>query len=279
MKTRILTAMVGLPLAFVLLLFPSANVFAFIIAAVIVIGVLEMASALKVQKNPAFMIPTLLYAVALPIFTMDFFYQGATYYLAMVAALTFLYMLVMFCVTVLSNGKVVFSTVAQVVIGIIYVVIGLVSLGLIRRFENGIALCFMPFIGAWATDGFAYFVGVFFGKHKLCPVISPKKTIEGSVGGLVLGTLSVVLYGLVLQLATDLTPNYAMFACLGLGIAVLSQMGDLIASLLKREHGVKDFGKLIPGHGGVVDRFDSVISVSPLLTMVCLLPQNISFFF
>lgn len=115
------------------------------------------------------------------------------------------------------------------------------------------------------TDTFAYFCGRAFGKHKLIPDVSPKKTVEGSVGGTVCAVLVTLLYGLLIGAVTESKPNYLPLALVTLIVSLVSQCGDLIMSLVKRKFGIKDYGKLFPGHGGVLDRFDSVICVSPFI--------------
>jgi phosphatidate cytidylyltransferase len=118
-------------------------------------------------------------------------------------------------------------------------------------------------VGAWVTDAMAYFTGRFLGKHKLAPDVSPKKTIEGSIGGTVFCAIAFVLMGLVVKaLVKDSSPNYIYLAISGLVIAVVSQAGDLIMSVIKRHYNIKDFGNLFPGHGGMLDRMDSVFSVA-----------------
>ena len=123
----------------------------------------------------------------------------------------------------------------------------------------------IPFVVAFCSDAGAYFAGHFFGRHKLIPEISPKKTVEGAIGGTLFGILSFVVFGLVMQYALGHSPNYAVLAVSGALCAFLSQIGDLIASLIKRERGVKDYGSIFPGHGGVMDRFDSVLFVVPAM--------------
>ena len=129
----------------------------------------------------------------------------------------------------------------------------------------------LAFMIAWATDTFAFATGKLFGKHKLIPEISPKKTVEGAIGGIVFATLAFLLYGFGVELFTDLTANYLVLAISGAILAVISQIGDLIASLIKREHGVKDYSNLLPGHGGIMDRFDSILAVSTPLIFISLL--------
>ena len=129
----------------------------------------------------------------------------------------------------------------------------------IETFSCGAVMVWVMFIGTWASDSFAYFAGRAFGSHKLAPAISPNKTIEGFFGGLI-GTIAVVV-GLGWLLAMPLP----QMAALGAAIAVLGTLGDLVESMMKRQTGIKDSGAIIPGHGGVWDRFDSVLFTAPLV--------------
>ncbi len=144
----------------------------------------------------------------------------------------------------------------------IYSSLGFTSLVMIRKMPFGIFLVLLPFIISWMTDTFAYFCGKAFGRHKLIPEVSPQKTVEGSVGGTVCAVCITVgacyIYHSFSGASVYLIPVIVL-ALLG---SVLSQCGDLIMSLIKRKFGIKDFGRLFPGHGGVLDRFDSVIMVS-----------------
>ncbi len=128
------------------------------------------------------------------------------------------------------------------------------------------ALLFVALIGAWATDIFAYLVGVTFGKHKLCPAISPKKSIEGSIGGVIGVIVTLTLYcrlGLAHFIPAFAQVPVWTYILLGFACGILSQVGDLTASMIKRHFGVKDYGKIFPGHGGILDRFDSLFFVAP----------------
>lgn len=143
---------------------------------------------------------------------------------------------------------------------------------LVRDLEHGIYLVWMIFISSWVCDTCAYFSGVLLGRHKLAPVLSPKKSIEGAVGG-VLGSMIVgALYAyFVVESVISGQQIFWIFVLIsGVG-AVVSQVGDLAASAIKRNHEIKDYGKLIPGHGGVMDRFDSVIFTAPMIYFLAFL--------
>jgi phosphatidate cytidylyltransferase len=158
---------------------------------------------------------------------------------------------------------------------------GLAAIPMLRNFAPGknlaVWLLLFTLCGAWATDIFALFVGVKFGKHKLAPKISPKKTVEGAIGGLAGCVLMNVGFALLFNrfFLEQHRINLLGVALLSLAAGVVSMMGDLAASVLKRNHGVKDFGKIFPGHGGVMDCFDSLVLVTPFVYALLQLQQSL----
>lgn len=133
-------------------------------------------------------------------------------------------------------------------------------------FDDGIYLVWFVFLASWGSDTCAYCVGVLIGKHKMTPKLSPKKSVEGAVGGILGAALLFVLYThFVINQYTTTTLSLPLAAVLGAVGALVSMVGDLAASAVKRDHGIKDYGKLIPGHGGIMDRFDSVIVAGPIV--------------
>ena len=157
----------------------------------------------------------------------------------------------------------------MVALTVYFIVNGFSSIVLLRDYEYGQYIYLLVFICPWITDIFAYFTGYFFGKHKLIPDVSPKKTVEGAIGGTLCCALMVVLYGFVISLFVDgLTPNYLALAVVGVVLSVVSQCGDLIFSLIKRKYGIKDYGNLMPGHGGMLDRCDSLIASAPFVLLL-----------
>jgi CDP-diglyceride synthetase len=121
------------------------------------------------------------------------------------------------------------------------------------------------FICAWLSDIGAYFTGRFFGKHKLIPKVSPKKTVEGAIGGIVSAVLFSLVYALCLNKFWQIDVHYLSIAIFAIFASILGQAGDLLASMIKRYCGIKDFGKIMPGHGGLLDRCDSIVLIAPLL--------------
>lgn len=133
-------------------------------------------------------------------------------------------------------------------------------------FDEGVYLVWFVFLASWGSDTCAYGVGVLFGRHKMTPKLSPKKSVEGAVGGVLGAALLFVLYTrFVVNVYTGITLTLPFAAALGAVGAAVSMVGDLAASAVKRDHGIKDYGKLIPGHGGIMDRFDSVIVAAPMI--------------
>ena len=160
--------------------------------------------------------------------------------------------------------------------GLIYVTVMLSYICKVRMMEDGIYIVWLIFIASWVNDTFAYFTGVFLGKHKMAPVLSPKKSVEGAIGGILGAAVLGGVYGYFVSGHMSVTGNSVItFAAAGLIGAVLAIVGDLAASAIKRDHDIKDYGKLIPGHGGVLDRFDSVIYTAPAVYWAVFLINSI----
>lgn len=161
----------------------------------------------------------------------------------------------------------------KVLLFTLYGTLGFVALARLRLLQDGLAYVLLPLVIAWMSDTGAYFTGYFFGKHKMAPIISPKKTWEGFFGGWLVSIGCAALFGVLYQLITGVTLSVSplWMAVLAIPLAPLSVCGDLLASKIKRHYGIKDYGNIMPGHGGVMDRFDSVIVIAPLLWLLLLL--------
>ncbi len=166
--------------------------------------------------------------------------------------------------------------VALTFFSVCYIPLMFSTIYLIRELNYGHYTVWLPFICAWACDTGAYFVGITFGKHKLTPELSPKKTIEGSLGGILFSAIFCGLYGLFISnkkvniehIFYDNNVVTIIFVILGIIGAIFAQFGDLTASATKRKFNIKDYGNLIPGHGGILDRFDSVIFTSGICYII-----------
>jgi phosphatidate cytidylyltransferase len=155
--------------------------------------------------------------------------------------------------------------------GVIYVSVMLSSIYELRQMTDGIWLVWLIFIASWGCDTCAYCAGMLFGRHKMSPRLSPKKSIEGAVGGVIGAMLIAMIYGAAIAgRLTEFASPMLWFAVICAVGALISMVGDLAASAIKRNCGIKDYGKLIPGHGGILDRFDSVIFIAPV---ICTLAQ------
>jgi phosphatidate cytidylyltransferase len=169
---------------------------------------------------------------------------------------------------IFKHNKYSLNDLAVTVFGIVYIPFLIAFLILVRSKpgSDGFWLMWLVFIGAWGTDIFAYTFGRLFGKHKIIPVISPNKTVEGSVGGFLGCAGMTVLYGAILHgngILTDV--RIVDFVLIGICCGILSQLGDWMASSMKRYLKIKDFGNLMPGHGGALDRFDSILVIAPFV--------------
>jgi phosphatidate cytidylyltransferase len=161
--------------------------------------------------------------------------------------------------TVISKNRFTFDDVAYSMLSALYVGIGFYYF--IETRIEGLTYIFFALFIIWATDSGAYFIGRAFGKHKLWPEISPKKTVEGSIGGI----LSALLIAFIFSMFSDWNvPALQLYGTTAI-LSIFGQIGDLVESALKRHYGVKDSGNLLPGHGGILDRFDSLLFVLPIM--------------
>jgi phosphatidate cytidylyltransferase len=166
---------------------------------------------------------------------------------------------------VLKSKEINILDITITIFGVIYVGYLFTFIPATRFLPQGEYLVWIIFIGAWLTDTFAYFTGVKFGKRKIIPEVSPKKTVEGFIGGAVGCSLSILLFGIYMNQTGVLDVHTIHFLMIGIICGVLAQIGDWSASAIKRYTGVKDFGTIMPGHGGVLDRFDSILMIAPFV--------------
>lgn len=178
-------------------------------------------------------------------------------------------MILVMAVYVFTFPKYSIDKVLMTYFGVMYVPVMMSYMYFVRSYNyDGIYTFWLIFVSSWACDTCAYLAGVIFGKHKMTPVLSPKKTIEGAVGGVIGAAAIGAVYGIciggkLISIDSDIAP--VLFAVIGAIGGLISMIGDLCASAIKRNYEKKDYGKLIPGHGGIMDRFDSVIITAPLI--------------
>lgn len=268
MKTRVIVALISLPLLTLILLFLPPWVLVLFVAALCGIALWELMFFTGVIKRVRMMAYATLFTVFIPLWA--YFDLG---YRTLLGAL-FVLLLLVFAEAILAygdDGEIGFFQISGLVFAALIIPLLFSSLVKLATLEDGRFYVLLPFIIAFTSDGGAYFTGVFFGKHKLAPHVSPKKTVEGSIGGIVSCIAFCVIYGLVLGFTGLFEINYILLALYGFIGSVISQLGDLSFSLLKRGFGIKDYGRLIPGHGGVLDRFDSIIFTAPAVELMLVL--------
>ena len=252
-KTRLISGIVLVIIALATIISGSWILF-FTLLAVSLIGMRELYKVMKVSDEHV----TVLELVG---------YLGAVlYYIAMKAdfgnygtmAIIISMILILF-VYVFGYPKYHAEQVMAAFFGVVYAAVMLSFIYLTRSLPDGKFLVWLIFLCSWGCDTCAYCVGMLIGKHKMAPVLSPKKSIEGAVGGVAGAALLGVIYAAATQ---GKMAEYALICAVG---ALISMVGDLAASAIKRNQNIKDYGKLIPGHGGILDRFDSVIITAPVI--------------
>lgn len=279
MKTRIITSIVGLSILALVLLMFNTVVFNVVIAVATLIAIHEIYQAMGMGKKE-----WPLMAVWVP-FTFAVMLSHLPYIWTTILPMTYLLVAFICVYLVIRNGTVSFQKVAGLVMFGGIVVLCFFSLVYLKRLlpvdvyrYDAVFFILLILSFAWGGDTCAYFAGRAFGKHKLCPKVSPKKTVEGAIGGvlgtMLFGVLATVIYAYAADRVEYFTQSnigvsmYIVIALLGMVAAILGIYGDLFASVVKRQCGIKDYGTIFPGHGGILDRFDSVLFIAPFVTMV-----------
>lgn len=271
MKNRVITSVAILAAMLTVVIFSKFIVYPLALALLAIIATFEVLRVIGSHKIWTLSIPAYLISAAFPLTAYFVDSNNSLEFLLILAAVVFVYLVWLMGVSVFSKGKIAFSKVSETLVGVTYVAVSFTSLSLIRYINHnfGVFLVVLVFVISWTCDTAAFAVGSLIGKHKLIPEISPKKTVEGAIGGVVFSALLCALYGLGLDLVIEkIQVNYLYLILFGIILSVVSQLGDLIASLIKREYDVKDYGRIFPGHGGVLDRFDSVLAVSTILLIL-----------
>lgn len=271
MKNRVITSVAILAAMLTVVIFSEFIVYPLALALLAIIATFEVLRVIGSHKISTLSIPAYLISAAFPLTAYFVDSNNSLEFLLILAAVVFVYLVWLMGVSVFSKGKIAFSKVSETLVGVTYVAVSFTSLSLIRYINHnfGVFLVVLVFVISWTCDTAAFAVGSLIGKHKLIPEISPKKTVEGAIGGVVFSALLCALYGLGLDLVIEkIQVNYLYLVLFGIILSVVSQLGDLIASLIKREYDVKDYGRIFPGHGGVLDRFDSVLAVSTILLIL-----------
>ena len=265
MLGRIMVALVGIPLLIVILFFSPVIVLTVAFSALCAIAAYELLGATQAVHNRRLVVYAAFFSALVPLW----YYFGCR----IVGAVggVFVLMLLLFGEAIASRQTMQVEEMAMTVFAALVVPSMLSVFVLMADLEHARLYMFLPFVCAFTSDAFALFAGMRFGKHKLAPHLSPKKTVEGSVGGFLGAALCCVLYGLFISKVLGHAPVYWMLALYGLLGSLVSQLGDLSFSYIKRQYGIKDYGHLFREHGGVLDRFDSVTFCAPLTYLLLMI--------
>ena len=269
MKTRVITG-IGILVVAVLLvvLAPFTPIFCIGMSVLAVMASFELLRVFGIHKDWHISAPSYLLAAALPFAAYFVTDETRVKFILIEAAIIFIYLVYLLGAAVFSHKKIKFVLVAAVFMALVYVIVSFTSLSLLMYVNKGLFYFGVIIISSWGCDAGAYFIGCKFGKHKLIPDVSPNKSVEGAIGGVLVSIVFNVLYGFVVSSLGGAKVEYLSLALLGLVLSVVAMVGDLIASLIKREYGIKDYSNVLPGHGGIVDRFDSVFPIATFLLMM-----------
>lgn len=272
MKQRIITAIILLIVAIPICIFSGTIIFPIVMAFLGLVGVYEMLGCMGTRKNLLLTIPLYILALASPFMVWRRYNYFITSfkpdYSAILLPLLFaLYLLSVWVFSYQKDQEVDMNKIITSAIVSLYIIGATSSIVMVREAVGGEYYWYFIFIGAWITDTFAYFTGMLFGKHKLIPAVSPKKTVEGAIGGTVFCIAFFIGYGALLNHLTQYDISLVLLAFAGLLSAFVSMIGDLSMSVIKRTYGIKDYGKIFPGHGGVLDRFDSILAVAVVMAL------------
>ncbi len=260
MKQRIISGAACVVVLVAVLFLYKTLVWEAAISVLSAIAVFELLSANGFKAHKPFLYTAVAVAAAMPYASM----AGIRIWLAI------LFTVVTVIFTLKFHSQISFEKISFYILATLFVSFSFLCLVHLRNeAHHGLFYVLLCFGGAWFADTGAYFTGRFLGKHKLSPNISPKKTVEGLVGGIVSNVLLINLLALVYsKIVGNLTVNYLLLSALAIVVALAGTAGDLIASVIKRQIGIKDYGNLIPGHGGIMDRFDSILFIAPTVYIV-----------
>lgn len=259
MWIRIISALLGIPLL-VFVLVTGGGILTAALTVVTLIALREFYCAFEKVDVFPFQTAGLLSAAAI-IITAGIYGRKA---LELTATIIIACMMVCFVIMIIQN-KARITDLGVTLVGIVYIPVIFSMLLIMYNREMGPFMVWLVFVVAWLGDTFAYFIGISLGRHKLCPSISPKKSVEGAIGGLFGSVLGSATFGYIVWRLYGLDLGAANLAAVAFIGGISAQLGDLTASIIKRYAGVKDFGEIMPGHGGILDRFDSILFTIPVV--------------
>ncbi|MGI5963151.1 MAG: phosphatidate cytidylyltransferase [Lawsonibacter sp.] len=267
MLTRILVAVVLAPLFFVVLFFLPPIWLTVLMSAICALASFELLRATRVAHHSGMYIYTAIAAALIPICC--HFFDGYGGWQIRAVSLLLLSTLFLLAIRLYGTERAIgFEQIMVCLFGGLMIPLSMSALIVLKEMNHGRFLVLLPVISAFLTDAGAYFAGVFLGKHRGITKVSPNKSLEGYIGGVVAGALFMMLYGVALKTFWNVDVSFPVLALWGLLGSAVTELGDLSFSLVKREYGIKDYGTILPGHGGMLDRFDSMIFAAPMLLLL-----------
>lgn len=276
MKTRIITSILALVIFIPYVLIVDVTDGYSLVAMCQIIGtvaVIELLSMTRFLKSFYVSIPSIAISIAFPLIGK---LDGENFF-TWCGVVFFVFAFYMLSFAVFKHNHNI-QDYATMYIMLFYVVISTSCILMLYHQNFGSYIYMLCFFCAWSSDTAAYFTGRAFGKHKLCPEISPKKTVEGAVGGVVFCVIFVLCYTFIISRILNVRMQVFNIIIAAILMSVVSMLGDLIASLAKRHYNIKDYGNLFPGHGGMLDRFDSVFATAPILFILYTVFDGFAFF-
>ncbi len=267
LKVRVLTSIIGLPLLGIIL-YLGQGALVIGVSLLTLVGTLEYTAAVNHVLKPRIRYTLMLSLSLLMVLTIKLDYNFAL-------AMLLICFILLSCYEITSKN-IGFERAGAMLLGLVYVPIMFGHLFLFETLNKGVYYLWLIFIIAFATDTAAYFIGSTIGRKKLAPRISPKKTVAGSLGGILAAAIVAVIYGRILRSNFDLDLAWYLYFAIGIVASIAGQCGDLLASMIKRRVGIKDFSKILPGHGGILDRFDSIIFIIPIIYIFARLTSGIA---
>ena len=259
MKVRIISGAVAVALLVLVLWMHQTIVFPICIAAISTIAIFELFRAKDCLRYRISFYAAILYSISSPV--LQFFHLSNVVQIIMVTMI-----MIIFLDGVVQHKRLKMEQVCFMLVSALFVTksLGLLQVLLQSDERFGLIYVILALCAAWIADTGAYFTGTFLGKHKLCPEVSPKKTVEGFIGGIVATIVVFFVFSLIYGVVAEVKVRYGWVIFIAAACAVISVLGDLTASILKRQCSMKDFGNIMPGHGGVMDRFDSALFTVPV---------------
>lgn len=273
MKQRILVAVVGIPLLLAVLCWAPDWATALLLAALSVIAAHELLTAVcgaeKAKRWTALPAVTGALVIAAVYFSGEYYADSpAGTVLRWLIAAAVLALLLASVLTYGRPGALVLQDVCVMAVAGLVIPWAFSCMLQLRMLPHGAGMVLMPLVAAFCSDSAALFTGMACGRHKMAPLVSPHKTVEGALGGIAGGVVGMVIFRIVFYFCTLVPLHIGWCVVIGLAGALMGELGDLSFSVIKRQVGIKDYGRLLPGHGGVLDRFDSVLFAAPMIWMI-----------